>query len=190
MTGKRVILYGVLLVVSVIGSLLFTYIYGAFQHDRYWDGTISKVVDTEIGIIQGVASIVTVNNLTTIDNKHYKKMFDPLKGKVGVFVTFDGVIIYSNLSSKRVFDGDPISIENDNGLGFKIYRYSPPKWSFNYKRWITSINVWFTPRFDYITVPFLTALVINYLFLYALLWRYREKHMSRDVRQLLNKLGA
>lgn len=191
MTSRRVILYGLLLFISIIASLLFTYVYGSFQHERYWKGTISKVVDTEITLIKGIASIVTDNDLFYVDKKKYKSMFDSLTGKVGVTITLNDELIYSNISDDRFFDGKYVNIENNNGsLAFKIYRYTTPVWGSNFKSWIKRIDDWFTPRFDYITVPFLTALVMNYLFLYALLWRYREKHMSRDVRQLLNKLGA
>ena len=190
MTSRRVTLYGILLFISIITSLLFTYVYGSFQHERYWEGTIRNVIDTEINLIKGIASIVTENDLTNIDNDYYKALFDSLTGKVGVSVVSNNELVYSNIVNNRAFDDEPISIENNTGLVFKLYRYASPAWGFNFKRWLTSIDKWFTPRFDYITVPFLFSLIINYLFLYALLWRYREKHMSMDVRQLLNKLGT
>jgi len=191
MKSRRVILYGVLLFISIIGSLLFTYVYGAFQHERYWNGTMRKVVNTEIMLIKGIASIITENDITNVDKDYYTKLFGSLNGKVGVTVALNDILIYSNIVKKWDIEGKPISVEKtSSSLVFNIYRYTPPTWGPKYIKWIKSIKDWFSPKYDYITVPFLTAVVINYLFLYAILWRYREKHMSKDVRQLLNKLGA
>lgn len=190
MKPKRILLYVILLVISFASSLLFVYGYGAFQHQRYWNGTIKKVAEVEISLIKGMSSILEKLDKSQLYNTDYDLLFGRLKGKIGVTIVLDGKERYSNLIKRRRINGKAIQLGlSDKQLDIKVYRYKPPTWAYNYKRWISSVNKWNTPRFDYITIPFLISFLTFYLFLYALIWRYRSNYLSKDVRDLLVRMG-
>ena len=191
MNWQKPTLYLAILTISVVLSLLATYLYGAFfQHDRYWHGTIKRVEDTQVKFVEGILAANGSESLLLNNRENLSDLFDVLKGKLAVTVLEDQAVVYTNILERRQLAKDTITItQPESGLSIRIDRYEPPSWSYNYLAWLKRLPEWFSPRFDYITIPFIGLLLIFYAFTSALLWRYRSAHLSRDVLQLLKRIG-
>jgi hypothetical protein len=175
-----------LFVISVSGAILFVYVYGAtFQHGRYWHGTIRRVEDTEVALVGAIASLID----RTLSPDQYEQMFGTLRGKLSVSVVEESRVRYTNSIEGRAKQGRPVRLVTRHPQRYvEVERYQPPAWNSQFAKWLTRPGEWFTSKFDHITVPFLFSLCAIFGFLLALVWRYRERHVSIEVRSLLESI--
>lgn len=192
MIWRKPALYSLVVLASIVLSLFFTYLYGQFfQHDRYWKGTMHRVQETQIALINGFLDLEGAARLLAENRNQLSKVFDTVRGKLAITVESNNNIIYSNRIDSFNPQGTPQIINlGEYGLSITIDRYEPPTWSKNYISWLSRPVEWFSPRFDYITAPFLGLAFIFSSFISAFIWRYRAAHLSKDVLGILNRIGV
>tara|TARA_Y100001934_G_C12342203_1_gene770784 strand:- start:1509 stop:2132 length:624 start_codon:yes stop_codon:yes gene_type:complete len=199
-TKTKLLFHLSILLISLIISLLFTYAYFNFwQHDRYYEGTISSVEKKEIKIIKGLATII--DPVAEKNIQAFSEAFQGLSNKLAVKITLDGGEVYSNIQNKydkkkdiRYFKRELKNKTKSFPLGQSKYiihvdTYLPPKWSTKFWRWFKHPEIWFTSSFDWLTVIFLMFSAIFYLISLAGLWAYQSKVLSKDIRPLLVELA-
>jgi len=194
---------------SIIGGIGFTYLYhSVFQHDRYFS-TLSKVAKVERSMIRGMKNIQGIDLLAEQNIKSFGDIFEPLKCLVPVKIVLEKSqtqVEYTNIPTKKErseikicqrygyeFDnpnwGNPA--DNNIVLGryiIKIGLYNTPDLLGDFLRWIKHPNEWLTSSFDRITIPFLMLTVLFYSISFALLWAYRAKHVSIDMKEVLDEV--
>jgi hypothetical protein len=193
MNKSKILLFFLLLILSILVSLVTTYFYCGWQHGRYWNGTIKKVNLIESAVYEKLLYQNIANQYPKADYSVFSEIFAPLNGKLLIrFRDNSDQIIFSNLSQDR----SPIELlrKSDFLIGsdkftVEFVRYAPPNWTDVYFSWLVSPSDWLKSVHDRITMPFFFFLAIWFLFFVASLWRYRARHLSRDVMGALNSLN-
>jgi hypothetical protein len=202
-TKEKILFHLSFLLISIIISLVVTYAYfNFFQYDRYYKGTIASVEKTEIKMIKGLASINGIGSVAENNIQSFEGIFEGLRYKLPVKITFDGKEVYSNIQSKdgktkknpRYFKKKLKNKPELFPLGQSKYiihvdTYNPPLWSTKFWRWFKHPETWFTKSFDWLTVPFLMFVAIFYSIALAGIWQYQSKVLSQDIKPLLVKLS-
>lgn len=187
----RSIVYGCTIAVALVVAMGSTYLYGAaFQHDRYWNGTIKRVEDTQIALLQSILDDQVVLRRLFEKERNRAALLGSLKGKLAVSFYASGKSIGSNrVEAWQTRDNRNIRIERAD-MRVQIKTYEPPSWHHQFMRWLRSPSQWGHPGYDHITAPFVAFFVFSILVGVALLWRSRAAHLERDVLADLNKLGV
>ncbi len=209
-TKPKLLLHLSVLLISIIFSLFSTYLYfELFGHDRYFS-TLSKVVAVERKMIRGIAQIEGIDLMAEKNIKSFKDVFDPLKCFVPITITSgneSGKIVYTNMptETERVelkrclrylydFDnpnwGEPS--KNNVEVGEYVVRigeYNTPIWSKRFLRWIVNPAEWFASYRNRITTLFFMFTCLFYSASLAFIWANRSKHLSEDIKPLLEKLN-
>jgi hypothetical protein len=183
MNRSKAILIFLVISVSAVMTILTMYFYGAWQHERYWNGTIAKINEIE--------SSVYVKLLSTDLNKIYsgrdfdklREIFRPLDGKLIIRINdSNGSTVFE--SSKARYELGPIlqQTQFDSDLDMftvQIISYRPPSWNSQYVKWFSHYAEWLTVKYDFITTPSIFFFLIWCLFITALIWRYKA-HLESD----------
>ncbi len=82
MNKNRLWLYVCVSIISIFSSLLFTFLYGSFQHQRYWDGTIMRVQDVEANLVKGFFSLEEIGSILDRNETKLEIVFEDLKEKI------------------------------------------------------------------------------------------------------------
>ena len=150
-----------------------------------------RVQETQIDLINGFLGLEGADRLLAENRNRLSKVFDIVRGKLAITVKANNTIIYSNRIDYFTLQDAPQIINlRESGLSITIDRYEPPSWSKNYISWLSRPAEWLSPRFDYITAPFLGLVLIFSSFISAFIWRYRAAHLSKDVLSILNRIGV
>jgi hypothetical protein len=182
----------VLTMMSVSFALVTTYLYGSWQHDRYWDGTMGRVNQIETAVYEKLLRANIVEQYHGDDFSKFNDVFAPLNGKLLIRLLDErGKTLFSNLYGDRQL-GELI-LKSEFSIGPKKFtvefiRYNPPDWNHVFFRWILHPSDWKKIKYDRITMPFIFFSVIWLLFFVSASWWYRAKHLSRDVLDVLNSL--
>jgi hypothetical protein len=180
--------YGVAVLLSAaILSGATTYLYGAlFQHSRYWDGTIRRVQDIDFSLIEALLTHPRAAPLPE-RQEELAPLFRALDGKMAFELVRGEKVVYSNRIPGRATPDAPSQIQLADGASLLVYRYAPPSWGSEFNAWLSSPAEWWSRKYDRITAPFTSFLLIYGVFLYALAWRYRARHLSEEVLTLLRR---
>ena len=168
------------------------------MHDRYYS-TISKVETNQRYMIKGLSLVEGIGSNAEKNIKSFEGIFDVLRDLLPVKITQEGKEIYSNILSnddlklkknrRYYWEGlkeEPSSFSlGDSSYTIEVDTYIPPKWSSEFLRWIKQPGKWFTPRFDFITIPFLMFAFLFYWILWARLWLYRSRYLSREIKEAI-----
>ena len=208
---QKLIFHLSVLPLSIFLSLVFTNFYFvSYGHSRYFE-TLSKVIEVERKMIRGVAKIKGIEAPAEQDIQSFKDIFEPLKCFVPITISVKeqaDTILYSNIPTeierleepkckRYLYDfnnpnwGKP-STSNIN-IGNHIIRvgeYHTPDWSKRFKRWATNPTEWFASYRNRITSLFFMFMGLFYAVLLALIWNYRSKHLSKDIKPLLENLNS
>ena len=169
------------------------------MYDRYYKGTIPEVEKTEIDMIRGLVSIKDIGSLISKNTDQFSKIFDPLNGKLGISIIRSGEKIYTNIPDRQGLEAinrtvreEPIEslLVNNSDYTILIQKLIPQSSFQKFIQWMTHPWQWFAPKYDIITVPFLIFIVLIFSFLYAILWFKRSKHLSDEMKPLLEKITA
>lgn len=186
---RRTAFYSIIFVLSLLCALIGSYVYGkVFQHKRYWEGTIVRVQETNIKMIEGLLAFENADQFFLKNTKNLQALFGPLAGKISINVSRGESLIYSNHFDNYEVRETKEIIFLDSNLSVKISTYIPPRWNKNYLSWISQPKKWFTPRFDYITFPFVGLVLIFMATFAALAWGYRSAHLSFEVLKVLRDI--
>ncbi|MDP3025752.1 MAG: hypothetical protein Q8O10_09495 [candidate division Zixibacteria bacterium] len=181
-----------ILLLAICFSIAIVYLYGAWTHNRYWNGTIAKVQDTEIGLIKGILRIDLNKIVSKQESEPLVEIFKPLEGKLIVEIFVDSQLVFSNRvrDFRAKEEQSLIELARFNSrILFKIGKYEPPTWNSNFGKWILSFNKWFTPRFDYITMPFIFFLLIFIFGFLALIMWYKARHEQCLLQDILKGIN-
>ena len=193
MNKAKFTLYILVLIISAFVTLVTTYFYGAWQHDRYWDGTIGRVNQIETAVYEKLLRANIVEQYHDNDFSRFNDVFAPLNGKLLIRLLDErGKTIFSNLYGDRQLGEIVLKSEFSVGpkkLTVEFVRYRPPNWNNVFSRWLIHPSDWLKIEYDRITMPFIFFFVIWFLFIFSIIWRYRAKYLSRDVMGALNSLN-
>lgn len=184
-------LFAVALTVSIamLFGLGLTYLYGQlFQHDRYWEGTIVRVEQTQSKLIE---SFVTRTSFANFDKKDFSNLFSSLDGKMLVEIYDDNQPLYSNAPRWEVNTKNEVIAYTLDGMEVRWHTFQAPTWNTMFLSWLSYPRQWFTYKYDYITVPFVTFSLIIFLFLSLgsalLVNRYLQNDVLRSLQMLEGK---
>lgn len=177
---------GILVAAALLAGAT-TYLYGGqFQHKRYWEGTIPRVEDTEIGLVRNLLTRPGMPPLAE-SREDLEQMFEVLEFKLGVELHRDGQVVFTNRVEDWGIRGTPETVDLSDGAELRLYRYEPPSWNSTFLAWIKDPRKWLTRQQDRVTAPFVSFFLIYLVFLYALAWRHRARHLSDEVLAVLRQ---
>jgi hypothetical protein len=169
------------------------------------------VIEVERKMIRGMAKIKGIDVLAEQDIQSFKDIFEPLKCFVPVTISSKeqaDTIFYSNIPTETerlevqrcqryLYDfnnpnwGNPsTSSVNIGSHVIRIGKYNTPDWPKRFKRWIANPVEWFASYRNRITSLFFMFTGLFYAVLLALIWNYRSKHLSKDIKPLLENLNS
>jgi hypothetical protein len=176
--------------VALILAALAVYSYGAvFQHGRYWNGTIARVQDTQASLLRSLFVSPGMADALPKEIDKLRLLFQPLDRKLVVELSENGQRVFSNVNPEWPL-GPILEEFSAGGLEVSVRAYVPPSWNSQFLRWVRNPSRWLEPAFDFITFPFLFFFVIFFLSIYAIGWRTRARHLSRDVLARLDKTDS
>ena len=174
--------------IATIFSAITTYTYGQFfQHNRYWNGTIKRVEETESKIATNLIQSIGLEKFVTVNRGNLENIFYPLKNKLVVEIRKSDIVLFTNQRSDRSIQ-ETISSLNESNLKLTISRYEPPTWRSTFFNWAKNPLKWFSSSSDFITAPFISFLLIYLLCIYTIGYRYRSKYLSHVVLRKLKNL--
>ena len=183
MNKAKLTLSILVLMISVFITLVTIYFYGAWQHDRYWNGTIGRVNQIETEVYEKLLRTNIVELYGERDFDRLGDIFAPLNGKLLIRLLDDrGRLVFSNLFGDRRL-GEQIR-RSEFSLGstkfiVEFVRYKPPDWNQVFFRWLVHPSEWSKIKYDRITMPFIFFFVIWLLFFVSIIWRYKA-HLESD----------
>lgn len=179
----RVVTGLTILVAASLLAGLTTYLYGAlFQHARYWGpgGTIDRVQDIDISLIRALLTRPDAGPLPD-SQAAVEPLFAALDGKLAFELRQGDRVFYTNRIPERQLRTGATDIPLPDDARLTIRRYEPPAWSSEFAQWLTHPLDWSSRKYDRITAPFVAFFLIYVVFLYALAWRHRARHLSEEV---------
>jgi hypothetical protein len=190
MGKNRLFLYAILLALSVGVALPLVSIYGAWQHQRYWDGTIEKVELRQVALTKSMFDGITAARLSELTPSQLYEMLTPLHYHFAVQVSVNGNVVHDSTGPDRTVEAVAYSLEIPQNKVVSISTYVPPKWTSNLGKWLKRPTEWFAHRFDFITMPFLFFVLIIFCGLLAFVWHYRARHLEGHVIPMLEELRS
>ena len=181
--ASRVVAGLTILVAAALLAGLTTYLYGAlFQHARYWGpgGTIDRVQDIDVRLIRALLTRPGAGPLPDSQTA-VEPLFAALDGKLAFELRRGDRIVYTNTIPERQLRAGATDIPLHDGATLTIRRYKPPAWSAEFVQWLAHPFDWSSRKYDRITAPFVAFFLIYVVFLYALAWRHRARHLSDEV---------
>jgi len=190
MNKSKVILVIIVLGISAAMTFMTMYVFGKWQHNRYWNGTIARVNQIESSVYDKLLKININEIYLNKDFNILRDVFEPLNGKLLIrLINYDGKIIFENLNKERqlgtILRQSIVDIGPDK-LEIQIISYRPPPWRSEYFGWLTHFQKWFSIKYDRITIPFIFFFFIWSLSFVAVIWRYKA-HLEND--RLFNVLS-
>ena len=158
--------------ISFIALSIVYFLYGPIQHQRYWNVTDRLVKENQAlyhaAALQTMAVKLSKNGLLDIDD--LASAIIPTSDRhmaIDVF-TKNELALRHRRPDRELFIADFKVIEV-GAFSIHYHIYKPPTWHSRFTRWLkpTSWSSWFTNQWDYITLPFLTIVIL--LFAGALL---------------------
>jgi len=159
------------------------YIFGYWQHVRYWDGTIVRVNLIESSVY---IKLLSTDVHDIYKKKNFQKMQEilkPLNGKLHIaFYDDKETLLFENEKPERplgnILQESRVSVGSDT-IFIKIARYLRPSWNTAYFKWLLTHDKWFSSELDRITIPAIFFFFIWSLFLSTLIWR-RKANLEND----------
>ena len=190
MLVKKSFVICVILTLSTLLALVTEYSYGRwFSHDRYWEGTVQRVTWTQSQLVKNIFTKTELISSVGLEIQLIGEILQPLQNKILVEIDQDGLIIFSNAS--EIFNSDQV-IEKftlKNNIQVTISGYKPPSWnSIFLGGWVNNPAEWFSPKYDYITMPFLWFEAIYMLLFIAIGHLMRARYLEIDVVNILNTM--
>ncbi len=191
---KKFVFWSGMIFVSIIISILCSYIYGYFMHGRYWGVTIPAVQEKEIDLIRNILE-TDLSKMVKEDNfSGLQKLFKPIDGKLFVEALYNGRVVYHNreINYEINFYRKDIPVPTPYGqLIFKIATYKPPTWNYQFSNWLQIKNIrrWLTTKYDFITYSFLAFLGIWFFGLFSFAMWYKARHESNLLKEILEELS-
>jgi len=116
-------------------------------------------------------------------------MFEPTNNKLIVEVVKSGGVLFSNFNGKFKPGALLDTLNLSDGTSIRILRYQPPTWNYLFLRWLRAPSRWFTPSYDYVTVPFLWFLAVYLMAMVVMGLFVKSSYLERDVISTLRKYG-
>ena len=202
MLRKKILLHLLVLTISLIGALLTTAIYGKFQHDRYWEGTIYKVQKNQIKLSISMLEFLIDKKSSNAEflEEDFKDAFYPMRYFMPVKVYKNGELLFQYSESKRPIKNHEYRkfASADFEILFGIYGAEP--WftdpeaflgvgkKAKFWRWVASPADWLTKKYDYIQVPFVAFFLLIYSALFAFAYRFQANHFGKKVLTTLEEI--
>ena len=173
---------------AIVLSGVTTYAYGLlYSHDRYWNGTIVRVQERQAALIKSLLHATARDGQVDLAPEALGAMFAPLDGKLIIEVERGGDELFSNFNDSFPRSAHIDTVELAGGVRILISRYQPPTWNSQFLRWVKTPWQWFSPSYDYVTVPFIWFLVMYFLGLMMLGFAVKAAYLERDVMAVLRK---
>ena len=183
MNKPTIILYILVFVISVFITLVTTYFYCAWQHNRYWDGTMERVNQIESEVYEKLLRANIVEQYGERDFGRFGDVFASLNGKLLIrLLDGSGKLVFSNLYGNRRLGKRIRNSEFNVGstkFMVEFVRYKPPDWNQVFFQWLIHPSEWSRIKYDKITMPFIFFFVIWLLFFVSIIWRYKA-HLETD----------
>ena len=184
----RIKLIIVLLAVTISMLIGFglTYLYGQFfQHDRYWEGTIARVEKTQSTLLE---NFVTKSSFSNFESDDWSDLFSALEGKMLVEVYDQGRPLYNNAPSWKANKRNEVIAYSLDGKEVRVYSFQAPTWNSSVVRWLRNPRDWFTYKYDFITIPFVSFTLVIMLFLFLVVVLMVNRYLQDDVLRSLQML--
>jgi hypothetical protein len=179
----------VIFIASIFLGLVSTYFYGKFfSHPRYWEGTIKRVVLTEVDLINDMQTELTVEQPFPTNSDSIDRMFSSLSGKIAIEILFEGQVIWSNKVKEYQVGNLLKEIPMSDGRVMSLSAYTPPAWRSQFIRWLKQPTRWFEPSFDFISFPFLCFTAIYLLSLTTIAFVTKASYLEKDAMKMLEIL--
>lgn len=187
----RTILYSVTILIALTISLAATYTYGAlFQHDRYWEGTIKRVQDTQIAMLEATLDDPVMLRQLIDNEDRVQDLLNVLEGKIAITIYRSDQQVASNRINEWKIRNRERALIEPGDIRVRIAIYEPPTWNRQFTRWLYAPSRWLLPGYDHITAPFIAFFLFSFMLGLAVLWRYRARHLEKDVMNDLRRLGV
>jgi hypothetical protein len=194
----------VVLFAAIIGSLTMTAFYGKLKHDRYYTGTIEAVQKTQIEL--SISMLKLLEKKKAPDKKiqadDFKKAFEPIKFFTPLKVFKGDDLFFESRSRYKVTKpGIFKSLQLEDYL-FEFSIYNAPPWFIDdtarfgigtkatFWRWLSDPVNWFSGKYDFIHVPFLSFFGLFYFFMFALAYRFRANYLGKQVLSTLEEIKS
>ena len=171
--------------------MVTTYFYCAWQHNRYWDGTMKRVNEIETSVYEKLLGPNIAEQSQKNDFNKLSEIFAPLNGKLLIRVQDEnGEAIFTNKSGNRRLGH--LLLRTEYNIGTKKYlvefvRYKPPNWNQEFLDWLSRPGEWLKITYDRITMPFLFFFVIWTLFFASVIWYYKARLESERLFSVLRE---
>ncbi len=183
MSKAKGLLFITILMISVIMTIVTMYLYGSWQHKRYWNGTIVRINETESHVY---IKLLSSDMKKILNDREYDKLqdiFKVLEGKLFIRLTDEnGNVVFEN-SNKKYKLGEVLQrsqVKSGSEIfTIQIISYLPPSWNSVFLRWFSNYREWFSIKYDFITVPSISFFLIWFLLFTAMIWRYKA-HLEND----------
>lgn len=185
---KRLRVFAGLLLAAILLAGVTTYGYGAlYSHDRYWEGTIVHVQQTQAALIRSLLGVTVQDGDIDVAPDALELMFAPIDGKLIVEVERAGAVLFSNFNGRFARGAQIETVDLSGGVNVVISRYQPPTWNRTFLRWVKAPSQWASPSYDYVTIPFLWFSAMYFLGLLVLGLVLKASYLERDVMTALLK---
>lgn len=183
MSKAKIILFITILLVSIIMTMVTMYLYGSWQHKRYWNGTIVRINEIESHVYIKLLSSDIKKILTDRDYDKLQDIFKVLEGKLLIrLADQNGNIVFETSNEKHKLGAVLQRVQVKSGseiFTIQIISYLPPSWNSVFLKWLSSYSEWFSIKYDFITVPLISFFLIWFLLFTAMIWRYKA-HLEND----------
>jgi hypothetical protein len=190
MNATRILVIAGMAFVALIFGLAILYPYGKWQHERYWEGTIRSVTETELELVDGFLANPEIRELIEERPIALEELLHPILRFFSVRVSQGGRVILDSTNPKLRIDTVSREVILRNGVQLTISRYKAPYWPAEYWNWVGHPGTWLTKRFDTKTIPLLWFSSLIFFMELAWAYRHRARHVEAEVIPLLRELNA
>lgn len=202
MVRKKIVLHLLVLIISMFGALSTLAIYGKLKHDRYWEGTINKVQQTQIKLSISMLEFMIdkKSSGTQFFHEDFRNAFSPVRFFMPVKVYKNGELFFEQTGSYRSVKNHEYKKFTFDDFEILFGIYDAPSWFIDQEafwgvgknatfwRWIGSPEDWFTNKYDFIQVPFIAFFLLIYSALFALAYRFQANYFGKKVLATLEEI--
>ena len=193
MDGTNTKLIFIVLTISALMTVVTMYIFGAWQHNRYWDGTMNRVNEIESSVYQNLLAADFNDIFSKRNFDELKGVFEPLDGKLLIrLIDQNGSIVFDNAKESRklgrTIQESQIKFGSEK-FTVQFIRYKPPSWSKEYGRWFLSITEWGKHKYDRITIPSIFIFCILLVGITAAIFYIKAREESRRYFSVYKELA-